>query len=63
MFLRMAEMTERSGLSRWTLMKELQDGNLHGVHTKKYGTWRVYESCFDAWLLGFSCEHRAEGVA
>lgn len=63
MFLKMAEICDRSGLSRWTLMKELQEGSLHGVQTKKYGTWRVDAECLDAWLAGEKCKHRKEAAA
>ena len=54
----MEQMAERSGMSRWTLMKELKVERLHGAQNGKRGTWRVSEACFEAWLLGQRCEHQ-----
>lgn len=59
----MEQMTERSGMSRWTLMKELQIGRLHGAQNGVRGTWRVSEPCFEAWLVGEKCEHQAVEAA
>jgi len=59
----MDEMVEQSGLSRYTIMKELQAGRLHGGQRKKRGTWTVDEACFHAWMRGDECEHRAVMVA
>ena len=55
--LRMEDMVAKSGLSRYTIMSELKRGALHGVQTKKYGTWRVQDDCFDLWLIGRRCYH------
>jgi hypothetical protein len=40
-------------------MKELQTGRLHGAQNSKHGTWRVAESCFEAWLIAQPCAHKA----
>ncbi|MGO2150795.1 MAG: hypothetical protein ACTH32_06295 [Microbacterium gubbeenense] len=56
-------MTEISGISRFTLMAALQEGRLHGGQAIKRGTWRSREDCFDAFLVGDECPHRAVPVA
>lgn len=62
-YLTMREMTEISGISRFTLMAALQEGRLHGGQAIKRGTWRSREDCFDAFLVGDECPHRAVPVA
>lgn len=62
-YLRMDNLVEESRLSRWTLMRALQTGELHGGQRRKYGTWHVEESCFHAWMLGEQCAHRAKVAA
>jgi len=57
--LKMSEMERRSGLSRYTLMRALKAGKLHGMHTGVNGTWRVREECFENWLEGERCAHQA----
>ncbi|WP_288120920.1 helix-turn-helix domain-containing protein [Microbacterium sp. 69-7] len=52
-------MERRSGLSRYTLMRALKAGKLHGMHTGVNGTWRVREECFENWLEGERCAHQA----
>lgn len=62
-YMRMEDLVEESGISRWTLMKELQTGRLHGAQNKKRGTWRVEEACFRTWMLGENCSHQMRSVA
>lgn len=56
-YLTMREMTEISGISRFTLMAALQEGRLHGGQAVKRGTWRSRDDCFDAFLVGDDCPH------
>ncbi len=62
-YMRMDQLVEESGLSRWTLMRALQEGGLHGGQRKKRGTWVVEEPCFRAWMVDEPCAHRAQTAA
>lgn len=62
-YMRMDELVAESCLSRWTLMRALQEGALHGGQRKKRGTWVVEEQCFRAWMLDETCEHRKATAA
>ncbi|MEV5068966.1 hypothetical protein MRBLMI12_000523 [Microbacterium sp. LMI12-1-1.1] len=57
-FMKMEEMVEESGISRFTLMPALQEGRLHGIQHVPRGKWRVERTCFEAWLTGEECSHQ-----
>lgn len=42
-----------------TVEKALRAGRLHGVQQSgKNSTWRVKQTCFEAWIEGRVCEHK-----
>lgn len=55
----MSDMVEETGMHRQTVLAALQRRELHGGQSMKRGTWRVERPCFEAWLRGDECAHRA----
>jgi len=49
-------------LSKFTIYRALEAGELHGTQRVKGGRWRVDGDCLDAYLDGEKCPHRSNVV-
>ena len=49
-------------LSKFTIYRALEAGELHGTQRVKGGRGRVESDCLDAYLAGTDCAHRSNVV-
>lgn len=57
-YLTVKQVAEMAGRHPETVGLALRGGELHGTQRARNASWRVKESCAEAWIEGRKCEHR-----
>ncbi len=45
-----------------TVAEACRSGQLHGQQRARNASWRIEESCLDAWIRGVTCAHQQPNV-
>ncbi len=61
-YLTVKQVAELAGRHPETVGLALRAGELHGSQRARNASWRVKETCAEAWIEGRACEHRAAKV-